>query len=49
MSNMQRQLSGPGPLLKRDGSLAEVGWARQPVLSKDIQVLPFTEPDYLHY
>jgi hypothetical protein len=37
MSNTQRLLAGPGPLLKRDGSLADVGWARQPLLDCNLK------------
>lgn len=37
MSHKQRQLKGPGPLLNRDGSLADVGWARQPVLDCNLE------------
>jgi hypothetical protein len=37
MSQKQHQLKGPGPLLKRDGSLADVGWARQPLLDCNLE------------
>jgi hypothetical protein len=33
----QRQLKGPGPLLNPDGSLADVGWARQPILDCNLE------------
>jgi hypothetical protein len=39
--NVQRMLAGPGPLLKRDGTLAEVGWARQPVLDCNLENAAF--------
>jgi hypothetical protein len=37
MNSKQHLLKGPGPLLKKDGSLAEVGWARQPVLDCNLE------------
>jgi hypothetical protein len=37
MSQKQHQLNGTGPLLERDGSLANVGWARQPLLDCNLE------------
>jgi hypothetical protein len=33
----QRELTQPGPLLKRDGSLASAGWSRQPLLDCNLE------------
>jgi hypothetical protein len=33
----QRHLKGPGPLLTLDGNLADIGWARQPVLDCNLE------------
>jgi hypothetical protein len=38
---MQRELVQPGPLLENDGSLAQVGWARQPVLDCNLEKAAF--------
>ena len=40
----QRLLRGPGPLLLPDGSLADVGWARQPVLDANLENTRTTLP-----
>lgn len=37
----QRLLKGPGPLLNPDGSLADVGWARQPLLDCNLENVGF--------
>ncbi len=37
----QRQLRGPGPLLNPDGGLADVGWARQPLLDCNLEQAGF--------
>lgn len=37
MSQKQHLLKGPGPLLKKDGSLADIGWARQPLLDCNLE------------
>ena len=34
---MQRELAYPGPLLNADGTLAQVGWARQPILDCNLE------------
>jgi hypothetical protein len=34
---VQRQLKGPGPLLNPDGTLADIGWARQPILDCNLE------------
>jgi hypothetical protein len=34
---MQTQITKPGPLLNPDGSLAQVGWARQPLLDCNLE------------
>ena len=41
MDHTQRQLKGPGPLLAADGSLADIGWARQPVLDCNLEQAGF--------
>jgi hypothetical protein len=41
MTQAQRMLKGPGPLLERDGRLADVGWARQPVLDCNLESAGF--------
>lgn len=41
MSQKQHQLNGAGPLLERDGSLANVGWARQPLLDCNLENASF--------
>ncbi|MFZ5818288.1 MAG: DUF2804 domain-containing protein [Chloroflexota bacterium] len=38
---MQTELTQPGPLLQPDGSLAQVGWARQPVLDCNLESARF--------
>ena len=38
---MQTELTHPGPLLNKDGSLAQVGWARQPVLDCNLEAARF--------
>jgi hypothetical protein len=38
---MQTKLTQPGPLLNPDGSLAQVGWARQPVLDCNLEEAHF--------
>lgn len=37
----QQQLHGPGPLLNSDGSLADVGWATQPLLDCNLEAVRF--------
>ena len=37
----QRMLKGPGPLLNQNGSLADTGWARQPVLDCNLENASF--------
>lgn len=37
MAINQRMLKGPGPLLNPSGSLADAGWARQPVLDCNLE------------
>jgi hypothetical protein len=37
----QRELAGPGPLLRDDGSLADIGWARQPILDCNLEKARF--------
>lgn len=38
---MQTELTQPGPLLNPDGGLAQVGWARQPVLDCNLESARF--------
>ena len=38
---MQTELFQPGPLLQRDGRLAQIGWARQPVLDCNLESARF--------
>ena len=38
---MQNELTQPGPLLQPDGQLANVGWARQPVLDCNLEAARF--------
>jgi hypothetical protein len=38
---VQRELKGPGPLLNPDGSLADIGWARQPLLDCNLENAKF--------
>ncbi len=38
---MQTELTQPGPLLLPDGRLAQVGWARQPVLDCNLESARF--------
>ena len=38
---MQTELTQPGPLLQPDGRLAQVGWARQPVLDCNLEAARF--------
>lgn len=38
---MQTELTQPGPLLQPDGQLADIGWARQPVLDCNLEVARF--------
>ncbi len=38
---MQNELTQPGPLLQPDGGLANVGWARQPVLDCNLEAARF--------
>jgi len=38
---MQRELTLPGPLLNSDGSLAQIGWARQPILDSNLEKAAF--------
>lgn len=38
---MQTELTQPGPLLQPDGSLSQVGWARQPVLDCNLESARF--------
>ncbi len=38
---MQIELTRPGPLLNPDGSLAQVGWARQPILDCNLEAARF--------
>lgn len=37
----QRELKGEGPLLLADGALADVGWARQPLLDCNLEAVAF--------
>ena len=37
----QRELKGPGPLLNPDGTLADIGWARQPLLDCNLEKANF--------
>src|SRR5512147_629011 len=41
---MQIELSTPGKLLSSDGSLAQVGWARQPLLDCNLEKAAFYPP-----
>ena len=41
MSIEQRQLKGTGPLLNPDGSLSDIGWARQPLLDCNLEKAGF--------
>jgi hypothetical protein len=38
---MQNELTQPGPLLKSDGSLAQIGWARQSILDCNLEAANF--------
>ncbi len=38
---MQTELTQPGPLLQPDGQLAQVGWARQPILDCNLEAARF--------
>ena len=38
---MQTELTQPGPLLQPDGSLAQIGWSRQPVLDCNLEAARF--------
>lgn len=38
---MQTELTQPGPLLNKDGRLAQVGWARQPILDCNLEAARF--------
>jgi len=38
---MQTELTRPGPLLNPDGHLAQVGWARQPLLDCNLEAVRF--------
>jgi len=38
---MQTELIQPGPLLQPDGHLAQVGWARQPILDSNLEHVHF--------
>ena len=38
---MQNELTQPGPLLTPDGKLAQVGWARQPILDCNLEAANF--------
>jgi hypothetical protein len=38
---MQTELTQPGPLLQPDGQLADIGWARQPVLDCNLEAARF--------
>lgn len=38
---MQTELTKPGPLLNPDGSLAQVGWSRQPLLDCNLEAAHF--------
>ena len=38
---MQTELTQPGPLLQADGKLAQVGWARQPILDCNLESARF--------
>jgi hypothetical protein len=42
MTSNQRMLKGPGPLLNPDGSLADIGWARQPLLDCNLENARFS-------
>ena len=41
MEAKQQLIKGAGPLLKPDGSLADVGWARQPLLDCNLEKAGF--------
>jgi hypothetical protein len=38
---MQNEITQPGPLLEPDGSLSQVGWARQPLLDNNLEKAAF--------
>ncbi len=38
---MQQEITHPGPLLNADGSLAQVGWSRQPLLDCNLEAASF--------
>lgn len=38
---MQKEITRPGPLLNSDGSLAQVGWSRQPLLDCNLEAARF--------
>ena len=38
---MQTELTQPGPLLQADGKLAQIGWARQPILDCNLESARF--------
>lgn len=38
---MQNELTQPGPLLRPDGTLAQVGWSRQPLLDCNLEAARF--------
>ena len=41
---MQTELTQPGPLLQPNGKLAQIGWARQPVLDCNLEAARFYMP-----
>lgn len=41
---MQHEITQPGPLLTSTGSLAQVGWARQPLLEANLEQAAFYPP-----
>jgi len=41
MTSTQNELTTPGPLLKPDGRLAQVGWARRPLLDCNLEAATF--------
>lgn len=41
MKPIQQELGAAGPLLRQDGSLAAVGWARQPLLDCNLEAASF--------
>jgi hypothetical protein len=47
MSYKQRLLKGPGPLLNPDGSLADTGWAQQPLLDCNLEQARFYQLRFL--